>query len=64
MDIYGLMIEMCEFILAYTGEIPGASARDCGNYLDLNLDMAKFYIEKYMTEVLRNFTVERRVYPK
>ena len=63
-DIYGLMVEMCEFILAYTGAIPGASARDCGNYLDLNLDMAKFYIQKYMTEVLQSFTIERQVYPE
>lgn len=63
-DIYPLLWEMCEFILAYKGEIPGASARDCGNYLDLNLDMAKYYINKYMTEVLDNFTEERRVYPK
>ncbi|MBQ5390723.1 MAG: S-ribosylhomocysteine lyase [Clostridia bacterium] len=63
-DIYGLMTEMCGFILAYQGTIPGASARDCGNYLDLNLDMAKYYIRKYKQEVLDNFTEERRVYPE
>lgn len=64
LDIYPLMREMSEFITNYEGAIPGASARDCGNYLDLNLDMAKYYIRKYMTEVLDNFTEERRIYPK
>jgi len=63
-DILELMREMCAFILAYEGNIPGASARDCGNYLDLNLDMAKYYTEKYMREVLNDFTEEKRVYPK
>ena len=64
MDIYPLIAQMCDFILAYTGEIPGASARDCGNYLDLNLDMAKYYIRKYKTEVIDNFTEKRQVYPE
>ena len=63
-DIQALMEEMCAFILAYEGDIPGASARDCGNYLDLNLDMAKYYIRKYKTEVLDDFTEARRVYPE
>lgn len=63
-DIQSLMEEMCAFILAYEGDIPGASARDCGNYLDLNLDMAKYYIRKYKTEVLDDFTEARRVYPE
>ena len=63
-DIQSLMEEMCTFILAYEGDIPGASARDCGNYLDLNLDMAKYYIRKYKTEVLDDFTEARRVYPE
>ena len=62
-DIYGLMCEMCEFIIGYEGEIPGASARDCGNYLDLNLDMAKYYIKKYRTEVLDDFTTQKQIYP-
>lgn len=64
LDIHALLCEMCDFILGYEGTIPGASARDCGNYLDLNLDMAKYYIRKYKTEVLDTFTEERRVYPK
>ena len=62
-DIYTLMCEMCDFIINYEGIIPGASARDCGNYLDLNLDMAKYYIKKYKNEVLSDFTEKRTAYP-
>ena len=43
---------MFRFIAAYEGEIPGACARDCGNYLDMNLSMAKYHAEKYIREVL------------
>ena len=41
-DIVPLMIEMFEFIRDFEGAIPGASAKDCGNYLDMNLGMAKY----------------------
>ena len=41
-DIVPLLTEMFEFIRDYEGEIPGASPRDCGNYLDMNLPMAKY----------------------
>ena len=62
-DIHPLLREMCSFILDYEGEIPGASARDCGNYLDLNLDMAKYYIRKYKVEVIDDFTKNKWIYP-
>ena len=39
-DIVPLMVEMFEFIRDYKGEVPGASPKDCGNYLDMNLGMA------------------------
>lgn len=61
-DVYDLVKEMFEFIVNYEGKIPGASAIECGNYLDLNLDMAKFYAKKYINEVLNNFTEERYNY--
>ena len=62
-DIVPLMIEMWEFIRDYEGEIPGASPRDCGNYLDMNLPMAKYLSKKYLTEVLENITEEQLHYP-
>ena len=48
----------------FEGEVPGAAARDCGNYLDMNLPMAKFVAKKYYDEVLCNITEERLVYPE
>ena len=45
-DIVPLMIEMFEFIRDFKGEVPGASPRDCGNYLDMNLPMAKYLAGK------------------
>ncbi|MDD6057474.1 MAG: S-ribosylhomocysteine lyase, partial [Clostridiales bacterium] len=47
-DIVALMIELFEFIRAFEGEIPGASPKDCGNYLDMNLPMAKYLAKRYL----------------
>lgn len=46
-DIYDLVIGMCSFICEFDGDIPGASAIECGNYSEQNLAMAKYYINKY-----------------
>lgn len=62
LDVYDLVKEMFEFIINYEGVIPGASAIECGNYLDLNLSMAKFYAKKYQKEVLENFTENKYIY--
>lgn len=63
-DIVDLLKEMFEFIATFDGEVPGASAKDCGNYLDMNLPMAKFLAKKYLDEVLTDITTERLVYPE
>jgi S-ribosylhomocysteine lyase len=60
-DIVGLMKEMFEFIRDFEGDIPGATAHDCGNYLDQNLNMAKFLARKYL-DVINNITEDRLVY--
>ena len=44
----------------FEGEVPGAAAKDCGNYLDMNLPMAKYLSKKYLTEVLENITDEQK----
>ena len=62
-DIVNLMIEMYEFIRDFEGEIPGACAKDCGNYLDMNLPMAKYAARKYLDEVLYDITEDRLNYP-
>lgn len=51
-DVFGLVKEMCEFIIGFEGEIPGAKPEECGNYSEQNLPMAKFYIRKYMEELV------------
>lgn len=63
-DILPLMVEMYEFIRDFEGAIPGASAKDCGNYLDMNLGMAKYLAKKYLDEVLYNINDSRLVYPE
>ena len=62
-DIIPLMQEIFSFIAAFEGEVPGASAKDCGNYLDMNLPMAKYLAKKYLEEVLTDITDERLIYP-
>lgn len=62
-DIVPLIKEMYEFIRDFTGDVPGASARDCGNYLDMNLNMAKYLADKYLNEVLYNIDDTRLIYP-
>ena len=46
-DALPLVREMCSFILSYEGEIPGARPEECGNYLEQNLAMAKYYTARY-----------------
>lgn len=62
-DILSLLNDMFDFISGFKGEVPGASARDCGNYLDMNLPMARYLASKYKKEVLDQITEERLVYP-
>jgi len=62
-EIVSLMVEMFTFIRDFEGEVPGASAKDCGNYLDMNLPMAKFLAKKYLENVLIGISEDRLVYP-
>lgn len=63
-DIVPLMIEMWEFIRDFKEEIPGASPKDCGNYLDMNLPMANYLADRYLNEVLYDISEDRLVYPE
>ena len=63
-EIVPLVIRTFEFIRDFEGEIPGASPRDCGNYLDMNLGMAKYLADKYLKEVLYDIKPERLTYPE
>lgn len=62
-DIVPLMTRMYEFMRDFEGAVPGASAKDCGNYLDMNLNMAKYLSKKFLDEVLYGIKEDRLVYP-
>lgn len=61
-EIVPLMKDMFTFVRDYEGEVPGAAAKDCGNYLDMNLPMAKYLADKYVREVLDQITDDRLEY--
>ena len=63
-DIVPLMQEMFAFIRGYRGDVPGASARDCGNYLDMNLPMANWLADRFLREVLDSVDDSRLLYPE
>ena len=62
-NILPLMKETFEFIANYEDEIPGATAKDCGNYLLQDLPMARWEANKYLTEVLQQISEENINYP-
>ena len=62
-DAVGLVRDCFRFIRDFEGDVPGASAKDCGNYLDMNLPMAKYWGAKYAA-LLDNIDDSRLVYPK
>ena len=57
-DVYDLVVAMCDFVINYEGEIPGASPAECGNYSEQNLAMAKYYIAKYKKDLTENKNFE------
>ena len=63
-EIVPLMIEMFEFIRDFKDEVPGASPKDCGNYLDMNLPMANYLAKRYLDNLLYNIDDSRLVYPE
>ena len=62
-DVVGLVRDTFSFIADYEGEIPGAAARDCVNYLDHNLPMSKYLSKKYLNEALNNPSEKNLIYP-
>jgi len=56
-DVLDLVLGMCDFVINFNGDIPGAHPEQCGNYQEQNLDMAKYYVKRYKESLLtdRNF---------
>ena len=63
-DIVELLKDMFVFIRDFKNEVPGASPKDCGNYLDMNLGMANYLAKKYLDQVLNHIGPDRLVYPE
>ncbi len=62
-EVLPLVVDTFRFIAAFAGEVPGASAKDCGNFLDMNLPMANFWGKKYAA-LLENIDDSRLIYPE
>jgi len=62
-DVLELVTGCFRFVRDFEGEVPGASAKDCGNYLDMNLPMAKYCAKRYV-QLLEQIDDSRLVYPK
>ena len=63
-DIVALVTRMYEFMRDFKGEVPGASAKDCGNYLDMNLGMANYLAKRYLENTLYGIDEKHLVYPQ
>ena len=63
-EVVPLMKEMFEFISHFEGEIPGAAPEQCGNYLDQNLEMARYLAKRYLAQMSDNPPEERLNYPE
>ncbi len=61
-DVVDVITRLFEFVCDFEGEVPGASARDCGNYQDMNLNMAKFLAKQYLDRALYNIDEKHLVY--
>lgn len=62
-DVLDLVKNCFRFMADFEGAVPGACAKDCGNYLDLNLPMAKYWAKKYLN-VLENADKSNFCYPE
>lgn len=63
-DVLPLITELFEFMAGFEGDVPGTSPVECGNYLDMNLPMAKYESKKFLDEVLKNIKNENLYYPE
>ncbi|MBU5460520.1 S-ribosylhomocysteine lyase [Anaerostipes sp. MSJ-23] len=62
-EVLPLVTKTYEFIRDFEGDIPGAAAKDCGNYLDMNLPMAKYLAKRYLDQALYSADEKNLNYP-
>ncbi len=63
-DIVELITDLYEFMANFEGEVPGASPRDCGNYLDMNLPLAKIVARRFLENTLNHLSENNLNYPE
>lgn len=59
-NVYDLVVDMCDCVINFNGDIPGATPKECGNYSDQNLDLAKAYATAYKSQLQQH---KRFTYP-
>ncbi|MGM9941856.1 MAG: S-ribosylhomocysteine lyase [Bulleidia sp.] len=63
-DVVDPVKEMFRFVVNFEGDIPGASAKECGNCLDQNLPVARYRAQRYLKQTLENIDSAHMVYPQ
>lgn len=58
-----LVRQSFDFASEFRSDIPGASSRECGNYLEHDLEGAR-HIARDMKDVLSKWSAEKMVYPE
>lgn len=53
-----LLRELFGFMSNFKETILGATARDCGNYLDMNLQMARYEAKKFLNKRVFDINIE------
>ena len=59
-NLYPYLLNFLDFVISFDGDVPGATAKECGNYKEQDLSKAKEYAKKYKQD-LENY--KRFIYP-
>lgn len=52
-ELFPYVLGFLDFVIDFIGEIPGATAIECGNYKEQDLTLAKKYAKKYKEELIK-----------
>ena len=63
-DVVELVKELFAFVCNFEGDIPGATPKECGTYSDQNLNMAKYWANRYLKNTLEHIDERHLVYPQ
>lgn len=62
-DVSGLVKRLFVFTRDFEGEIPGAKPEECGNYHDSDLNQAKWWATRYVSQTLDKLDESNTHYP-